>query len=595
MKIKNKILRIILLIGIFFVFHNVSYAGTQNLKSLDYQVQLNSDGSMDVVETWNIHVSETNTLFKDFKLDSNKYSGITNVKVKNLSTDDELTQIYEEMYHVTKNCYYALPISSNKFEIAWGVGLDNSSGNRKYEISYTIEDAVTVYNDCSELYWQFVGTDNGIPANKVTGTIKLPSAVSDLEKLRVWAHGPLNGEIQKESKDSVVFYVDDFDSETMLEIRIVTEDPIFNDSTKIINRDKLNSIITEETKWAEEANRQRERAKKILIIVTAVVTGIYLLIFFIFAKKIVKYIKELKKIKNNPYNIQVGEYFRDIPREKEATPADAAFLYYSNENSFKFSGNESKVFSATLLQLCLKGYISFEKEGKDDIRINFLEPSKTNVEALKQSEKTVLKLIKNANTEHVDSITMAQIKKYAQREYDDFGKIIKTLKDDAKDVHIKNGNYNEENAKNVLIYNIKIILYIVGSIIALCFLAIPIVIEFIIAILILRKTSKKIKILSEQGETERQEWKGLKKYMEDFSLLKERDIPDLILWEKYLIYATAFGISDKVIKQLKVVYPEMDNLDDNTYKYMYMMSNSRFGNNFIDNFNKGIERCIFCI
>ena len=36
----------------------------------------NSDGSMDVVETWNIDISDTNTLFKTFKRDSTKYTNI---------------------------------------------------------------------------------------------------------------------------------------------------------------------------------------------------------------------------------------------------------------------------------------------------------------------------------------------------------------------------------------------------------------------------------------------------------------------------------------------------------------------------------------
>ena len=56
---------------------------------------------------------------------------------------------------------------------------------------------------------------------------------------------------------------------------------------------------------------------------------------------------------------------------------------------------------------------------------------------------------------------------------------------------------------------------------------------------------------------EKEKLKGLKKYMEDFSMMKEKSVPELILWEKYLIYATVFGIADKVLKQLKVVYPQL--------------------------------------
>ena len=45
--------------------------------------------------------------------------------------------------------------------------------------------------------------------------------------------------------------------------------------------------------------------------------------------------------------------------------------------------------------------------------------------------------------------------------------------------------------------------------------------------------------------------------MEEISLLKDKEVPALAIWEKYLVFATAFGISDKVLKQLKVIYPEM--------------------------------------
>ena len=36
------------------------------------------------------------------------------------------------------------------------------------------------------------------------------------------------------------------------------------------------------------------------------------------------------------------------------------------------------------------------------------------------------------------------------------------------------------------------------------------------------------------------------------SLINEKEVHELPLWEKYLIYATAFGISEKVIKAIKI-------------------------------------------
>ena len=71
--------------------------------------------------------------------------------------------------------------------------------------------------------------------------------------------------------------------------------------------------------------------------------------------------------------------------------------------------------------------------------------------------------------------------------------------------------------------------------------------------------------------------------MEDFSMLDKREVPELVIWEKYLVYATAFGIADKVIKQLKIVYPNFDeimNTNIATYTYINLMMNTNFNSSF---------------
>ena len=59
-------------------------------------------------------------------------------------------------------------------------------------------------------------------------------------------------------------------------------------------------------------------------------------------------------------------------------------------------------------------------------------------------------------------------------------------------------------------------------------------------------------------------------------MLDEREVPELVLWEKYLVYATAFGIAEKVLKQLKVKYPELadDNYLDDRMNVIYIMSHT---------------------
>ena len=123
-KVKSFLIKLIIMIVISFGFLfsiNSSSEKFQYMDSLDYQVTVNKNGSIEVVETWDINVNNTNTLFKNFNLSKDRYGEITDVKVIDLDTGKEFKQIDEEMYYVTKGCYYALKIQNNKFEIAFGI------------------------------------------------------------------------------------------------------------------------------------------------------------------------------------------------------------------------------------------------------------------------------------------------------------------------------------------------------------------------------------------------------------------------------------------------------------------------------------------
>ena len=60
----------------------------------------------------------------------------------------------------------------------------------------------------------------------------------------------------------------------------------------------------------------------------------------------------------------------------------------------------------------------------------------------------------------------------------------------------------------------------------------------------------KLKGLTDNGQYLAGQVLGLKHYMEDFSEFKDRGVTDMTLWGRYMVYATAFGISEKAMKQL---------------------------------------------
>ena len=89
-----------------------------------------------------------------------------------------------------------------------------------------------------------------------------------------------------------------------------------------------------------------------------------------------------------------------------------------------------------------------------------------------------------------------------------------------------------------------------------------------------------ITIWTIQPEETRQVF-GLRKYLKDFTLIKDRGVVEVKLWNSYLIFATLYGIADQVMKDFRKVCPEYFNLssaaelfeDDTTSLMIWSMIN----------------------
>lgn len=579
----KKLLFIILFVVILLCALTTKSNASLYLNNLDFYAELDENGNMNVTETWSIRVSNTNTLYKTFNIDRTKYSNITNVTVSEIGKGD-LSETNTWAYHLDKDTYFGGKNGDGKFEISWGVGLDNSSATKAYKISYTVQDVIKKYDDCAELYWQFVGSDFEINASKITGTIKLPKQADSKADIRVWGHvKTLNGEIYTTSEDTVQFALDDYSSGNYVEIRIATPTKIFGTVSKTYSKNMLSSIIEEETKWADEANAVRKRNERIekIIKITIVAGGVLLLIIFL--RKTVKYIKILKNTKKLEPTEKL-EYFREKPN-KDSTPADALYLY--NNGSTPASVSFGNIFSATLLNLSLKGYfkIAVEKNEKGKEETVIYKPQK-DVTTLRYEEERIGRFVKIA-IGNEEKITIKELQKYIRNHPTEVSSLIERTASAIKSKNIMNNNYDEKTANQKANYTTKAFLYFFFAVgmWGLFPVSIVLMINAILAILINRKLSN----LTQKGIDEREKWKGLKKYMEDFSLLNEKEIPALEVWEEYLVYATVFGIADKVIKQLKLVYPQIENMDNfNTCSYVYLMSHTDFNSSFSRAINSSI-------
>lgn len=510
--IKKLFLLLIFLAFIILLNSGTSYASENlYLNNLDFEVEINTDGSMDVSEIWDIDVKNTNTLYKTFNLDSSKFSAITNVSVSEIKNfySSNFSPINQWMHHITKNCYYGGMNKDGQFEIAWGIGMDNTKGTKKYKISYTVEDAISKNNDCYELYWKFVGENFEVSANKITGKIKLPQKAISKEDIKVWGHTEdLNGEIHVTATDTVEFNLDDFKHGKYVEIRIAMPSYFSIYSGRSSNK-TLQDIIDEETVWAEEANKRREFAKNInnLFALFVILISIICEIFLIknIRKKSEK-LKQMEKFKPT----QEFKYYREIPNEN-TSPGEALMLL--KQNVKEFLGTEiGGIFSSILLDLSLKKLIEFETQKeenkKDKIVIKLLQDNSVNI--IRNDEKGVYDFLLKACRGKEKQITFKELEKFIKAHSTDVLILKRKIENQAKKTILGNNQADkkaiaekEKTVSSIVLYVLGLTYGFILSLIAgvfnqISFIGtIPVLITLIIGLKCATKMRKKINVFTQ--------------------------------------------------------------------------------------------------
>ena len=581
MKILSKFPIIIAALIIIFSVLSISMKQSrekyQKMNELGYAVSLNEDGSMNVTETWDIYVKNTGTLFRTF--DNSEEYPISDVNVVDLTKNQNLNNMNRYAYDVPEGNYYGTERGFNQFEIAWGTGKKSSKGNVRYQISYKVSNVITSYNDCQEFYWKFLNSSNDIGCEKITGTIKLYKPVSNIENLKVWGHGEINGTIERASEDTIRFDINNFNARTMLEIRSVVTEKIFNTS-RINSKNALNDILEEEKYLADKTNEEITLRKNTILIIL-LVEGIILL-YGLF-KIIIKIVNK----GNENFNYRGIEYFRDIPRENDSTPGEALYLY----NLFNYKNKNKSLIAAYILDLCVKGYLSIQEENKDMYITILKQP-----DSLKEDEKSVYDLIRQVAMGN-NKVNIKDINKFSKKDKLSYEVCTKSIMDNIEH-NLRKENLIErdmealrKSEKREHILTIAMVISLITSFalnITSILLFIPVIL-FIIELIVLYNLRLKLNKykLTQNGVYEAEEWNGLRNYLKDYSLLEEKNVFDIILWEKYLVYATALGISKELINQLREKYPDLFTEKywantDNTSTILNMVCNPIYINNSCD-------------
>lgn len=257
----------------------------------------------------------------------------------------------------------------------------------------------------------------------------------------------------------------------------------------------------------------------------------------------------------------------------------------------------SKIIISTILELHLKKYIKFEENKNKEIIIKIINSGKE----LKEYEKFILQCLKDSDVEKDGELKLEEITRNDNIIFSKNKNEIKDLiiKDAIKEKYIDENKlelkqkYFQDYRLKMVIAIFIIILTIVGFV-NISFLkylskyakAIIFLIELTITAITYMNSYKKFKqidIYTEKAKKEKEKLKATKKYLEEYSLIENKKLLEIYLWEKYLAYATIFNINHDIIKTLKMNLtndsinkkPKKIQLDFYENKYFYIDENNK--------------------
>ncbi len=86
-------------------------------------------------------------------------------------------------------------------------------------------------------------------------------------------------------------------------------------------------------------------------------------------------------------------------------------------------------------------------------------------------------------------------------------------------------------------------------------------------------------VITEKGQELLNNIEGFKNYLRDFSMLNERGVGEVKLWDQYMIWASMLDISEEVYEQLKIIDPQV--VDSMNYDATTIIMTNSFANNIM--------------
>lgn len=494
------------IIFIASIFNCTLIFAKNNVSKISMDVVIHDNGSASIKEIWTGTFDEGTEVYKPIE-DKNLIVRNLNVWVNNqeyIPTDTwNVNWSFDQ-----KTFRSGINRTTKGVELCFGI---SRYGKNTYTFTYDIDPLVKSYRESDGFNFQFVNPEMSTFPTEVNLRIELENGRQITEdNARIWGFG-YNGEARFASGYAVAFTTSDMRNSNYMNVTLELFKGLINPNVRVDGtfEELVRDVALEDSAYKEALfyeNQYREKSAFEIFMENLIFFLPILLFVFGFVATIVAAIKRKMDLKKF---YKECNYFRDTPNAGNILVSHALFLDFDLWNS-----KESNVIGALVTKMINDGNL----EPMQEKTYGFFGNEKVNTslkigkEPTDETLKELYQLIINAAGD--DGILQEnELKKYATKNADRLNNFLDSLKSKGQNI------LNKENAYTKLF-------------------------------------SKNLNGLSDIGMKELSEVYGLRKFLDEFTLISERSVTEGVIWENLLIYATLFGIAKKVLKELKELYPD---------------------------------------
>lgn len=430
-------------------------------------------------------------------------------------------------------------------------------------VSYDHYGAVKVHNDVSEFHYKLWGEEWEKPLGLLKGNITFP--VESESELQYWIHPAGYTQDAYVQKNVLNLRADEIPSYQWYEVRAVFP-RIESPNSRFVQIDDAKGL--EEILDIENEYQQKTSVLKSLysltILFTLIIVVVPFLIYFRYGRE--------------PKIDYEAIYEREPPTNSR--PAVVNAIMQGKIGTPTMDG-----FTATVMNLANLGYISLRtmkseedralglfRSEDEDILIELASPesyakAEGDLPKLADFEKDVLNLLK----EHASGnrILWAKLKKELGKGTDFYNFMLAWNKKVERHIVVEK-LFKSAGNKYMIIFGV---ITIIAAIIY--FIAVPrffpsdayplasnvnllVILTAAFGLVMIIFSGAFEKVLGRwtpEGRLYYRRWNNFKKYLTDFSALKEHPPESIELWDFYLVYATALGVAEEVLKNMSLVVP----------------------------------------